>query len=72
MNPTNNNSAQHKYSDLKQDGLIQHYLKPHLLNGYKFDIRCFMYIHTDPEFVLFNKGYLRLTLEKYSEEDIEN
>lgn len=65
-------SSLHKYSDLKQDGLIQHYLTPFLLNGYKFDIRCYLMINTTPEIVMFSRGYLRLTLEKYSLEDLEN
>lgn len=58
--------------ELKHDGLIQHYIRPLLLNGKKFDIRCFMMLNSKPSLVLFHEGYLRLTIEDYSEEDIED
>ena len=69
-NNTEGQSENNKYSDLKQDGLIQQYIKPLLLNKKKFDIRCFMLINTNPSIVLFHPGYLRLTIEEYTEEDI--
>ena len=61
-----------KYGDLKHDGLIQHYIKPLLLNKKKFDIRCYLFYNTNPCIALFNPGYLRLTIENYTEIDIEN
>ena len=64
--------SESRYASIKHDGLIQQYLRPLLLNGYKFDIRCYLFINTTPEVVLFNPGYLRLCLEKYSEEDLED
>lgn len=51
-----------KYSDLKQDGLIQHYIKPLLLHNKKFDIRCYLFYNSSPSIALFNPGYLRLTI----------
>lgn len=61
-----------KYGELKQDGLIQHYIRPLLLNRKKFDIRCFLFYNSFPCVALFNPGYLRLTIEDYCEEDIED
>lgn len=55
-------SNEHKYSELKQDGLIQHYVSPLLIEGRKFDIRCYIMVNTTPEFVLYSRGYLRFTL----------
>lgn len=72
LNPTIKQEPESKYSNIKHDGLIQHYVKPYLIDGYKFDIRCYMLINATPELVLFNPGYLRFTLEKYSEEDVED
>ena len=75
LNPANtDNSAQSeiKYGDLKQDGLIQHYIKPLLLNKKKFDIRCYVFYNSQPCIALFNEGYLRLTIEDYNEENIED
>lgn len=51
-----------KYGELKHDGLIQHYIRPLLLNRKKFDIRCYLLVNSQPELVLFNEGYLRMTL----------
>jgi hypothetical protein len=31
-----------KYADLKHDGLIQQYIRPLLIDGRKFDIRCYL------------------------------
>jgi hypothetical protein len=65
-------SAESKYAELKQDGLIQHYVKPLLLHKKKFDIRCYLFYNSNPCLALFNEGYLRLTIEDYTEEDIES
>lgn len=60
-----------QYSSLKQDGLIQHYIRPLLINKKKFDIRCYLFFNSNPCIALFHPGYLRLTIEDYSEENIE-
>ena len=52
----------------KLQGLvIQKYIEnPLLINGKKFDIRCFMLIvSTKPFLVLTNPGYVRVSLEDY-------
>lgn len=69
LNPSVKEGGESKYADIKHDGLIQHYITPYLLDGYKFDIRCYMLINATPELVMFNPGYIRGTLDKYSEED---
>jgi hypothetical protein len=51
-------SSDHKYSELKLNGLIQHYLSSLLLNGYKFDIRYYVLVNTISEIVLSSRGYL--------------
>lgn len=69
LNPNNEeNQTQNiaKYGDLKQDGLIQHYIRPLLLSHKKFDIRCYMFYNSNPSIALFHPGYLRLTIEDYS------
>lgn len=58
----NSKDSESKYADIKHDGLIQHYIRPHLLQGHKFDIRCYMFINATPELVLFNPGYVRVCL----------
>lgn len=73
LNPSNEPSSEScKYKDLKQDGLIQHYIDPLLLSKKKFDIRCYLFYNSSPCVVLFNEGYLRLTIEDYTEEDMES
>ena len=75
LNPANSENSEQsetKYADLKQDGLIQHYIKPLLLNKKKFDIRCYLFYNSSPCIALFNEGYLRLTIEDYTEENIED
>ena len=65
-------SKESRYSELKQDGLIQQYISPLLLSKRKFDIRCFLFLTTQPYLALFNEGYLRLTLHDYTEQDLES
>ena len=68
LNPNNNEEqSEVKYGELKQDGLIQHYIKPLLLNKKKFDIRCYLFYNSSPCVALFNPGYLRLTIDDYTE-----
>lgn len=61
-----------RYQDLKHDGLVQHYIRPLLLQGRKFDIRCYLFINSQPGLALFHPGYLRLTIEQYDESEIES
>lgn len=35
-----------QYADLKHDGLIQQYIRPLLIDGRKFDIRCYMLVNS--------------------------
>ena len=49
LNPANAPQGQRKalkYGDLKQDGLIQHYIRPLLLNRKKFDMRCYLFYNS--------------------------
>lgn len=51
-----------------RQGIIQHYLTdPLLIDGYKFDIRCYMLIaRTSPNYIVFyHPGYCRMTLKKF-------
>jgi hypothetical protein len=53
---------------LGKSAVIQKYLEnPLLIEGRKFDIRCYMTIVcTKPLVVLFHHGYVRLSLNRYS------
>ncbi|CAD8171547.1 unnamed protein product [Paramecium pentaurelia] len=54
--------------------IVQRYIEnPLLLEGRKFDIRCYVLIATTrPLFVLFQHGYLRLSVDKYNVEDMDD
>jgi hypothetical protein len=50
-------------------GIIQRYLtNPLLIDGYKFDIRCYMLIARNfPSYVVFyHPGYCRMTLKPFT------
>jgi len=52
-----------------RNGIIQHYLTdPLLVDGYKFDIRCYMLVaRTSPHYIVFyHPGYCRMTLKRFS------
>jgi hypothetical protein len=59
------------------NGIIQHYLTdPLLIDGYKFDLRCYMLIaRTSPQYLVFyHPGYCRMTLKRFekSQESLED
>lgn len=56
------------------DYIGQKYLsKPLLLNGYKFDIRAYLLItSTKPLIAFYHDGYLRINIEKYNLDEINN
>lgn len=43
-----------------------------MLNNKKFDIRCYMFVYSNPSIVFYHPGYLRLCIEDYTEENIED
>ncbi|CAD8149473.1 unnamed protein product [Paramecium octaurelia] len=63
-----------KYDDINPMSIIQKYIeKPLLLDGRKFDIRCYALIaQVKPYTVLFHHGYARLSIFEYTLDDIEN
>lgn len=47
--------------------------EPLLLGGYKFDIRSYMFIASiSPPIVFFHDGYLRVNIEKYDNDNLDN
>ena len=51
-----------------RNGIVQRYIEePLLVDGYKFDIRCYLLVaRNDPTYLAYyHSGYCRLTLEKY-------
>lgn len=53
--------------------VVQKYLeKPLLVHGHKFDIRVFVLLDQEMNVFFFQEGYLRLSMNKYSLEDIDD
>lgn len=60
--------------ELSRKLIAQKYIEnPLLLNGYKFDIRSYLFIASlDPPIAFFHDGYLRINIEKYDLNNIDN
>lgn len=58
----------------KYTAVVQEYIKPHLINGYKYDLRLYVYVENIKPYrvFLYNDGLIRLCTQRYEEPNENN